>query len=187
MPDETQDPNEAPEPAEDAPADDPEDADAPILAQADNPDAVKRALKAERDAAKRAAKERDEALARVKEFEDRDKSEQERLAERASALEADNAKLARELLRLEVAAEKKLPPELARRLQGDDREALEADAEALLAIVTTTNAPRGSADQGARKGGNNQLTEADLKSMTPEAIVEARKAGRFDALLGVSK
>jgi hypothetical protein len=32
---------------------------------------------------------------------------------------------------------------------------------------------------------HGQLAEADLKSMTPEQIVEAKDTGRLDALLGV--
>lgn len=46
----------------------------------------------------------------------------------------------------------------------------------------------GSADGGARKGSGKppQLTENDLKRMTPEAIVDARRKGQFDELMGVS-
>jgi cell division protein FtsB len=44
----------------------------------------------------------------------------------------------------------------------------------------------GSADGGARKGSNApaQLTEQDLKRMTPEQIVEARAKGQLATLLG---
>lgn len=47
----------------------------------------------------------------------------------------------------------------------------------------------GSADQGSRKGGTRpaQLTKADLDRMSPEAIVEAKKKGQFDDLLGVKR
>ncbi|GAA0853457.1 hypothetical protein ACFQVD_26510 [Streptosporangium amethystogenes subsp. fukuiense] len=47
---------------------------------------------------------------------------------------------------------------------------------------------QGSGDGGARKGPQKpaQLTEADLKRMSPEAIVQAQKEGRFDDLLGAS-
>lgn len=43
----------------------------------------------------------------------------------------------------------------------------------------------GSGDGGARKGSSkpDQLTEADLKRMTPHQIVEARKAGKLADLL----
>lgn len=46
----------------------------------------------------------------------------------------------------------------------------------------------GSADGGARKGSSKpqQLTENDLKRMTPDQIVDARHKGQFDELMGVS-
>jgi hypothetical protein len=44
----------------------------------------------------------------------------------------------------------------------------------------------GSADGGARKGSKpDQLTRNDLKSMTPQQIVEAQDAGRLNDLMGV--
>lgn len=44
-----------------------------------------------------------------------------------------------------------------------------------------------SADQGARGGGaTGQVTEAELQQMTPHEIVQARKDGRLDKLMGVS-
>jgi hypothetical protein len=46
----------------------------------------------------------------------------------------------------------------------------------------------GSADGGARKGSGRpaQLTEQDLKRMTPQQIVDAQSKGQFDDLLGVA-
>lgn len=46
----------------------------------------------------------------------------------------------------------------------------------------------GSADGGARKGSGRpaQLTEQDLKRMTPQQIVDAQAKGQFDDLLGVA-
>lgn len=46
----------------------------------------------------------------------------------------------------------------------------------------------GTADGGTRNGSTRpaQLTEQDLKRMTPEAIVKAREAGQFNDLLGVT-
>lgn len=48
---------------------------------------------------------------------------------------------------------------------------------------------QGSGDGGARKGptGPSQLTEQDLKRMSPEEIVKAQQEGRFDDLLGSSR
>jgi hypothetical protein len=45
---------------------------------------------------------------------------------------------------------------------------------------------RGNADQGARAGLKNQLTQDDLKTMTPADIVKAQAEGRLDHVLGVS-
>jgi hypothetical protein len=45
--------------------------------------------------------------------------------------------------------------------------------------------PLGSADQGARSDHHiRQLGDADLKSMSPEAICSAYNSGQFDDLLG---
>ena len=44
----------------------------------------------------------------------------------------------------------------------------------------------GSADGGARNGGRpDQLTREHLKSMTPDAVEQARIAGRFNDVLGI--
>lgn len=70
---------------------------------------------------------------RVKELEDRDKSETEKLSEATAAAtrRADEAEA--RALRLEVAADKGLTPQQARRLVGDSLEDLQADADELLA------------------------------------------------------
>jgi hypothetical protein len=76
-----------------------------------------------------------------------------------------------------------------------DAEAIEDALSALLekkphwaAAAAQGGAKRfqGSGDGGARKGpkGPSQLTDQDLKRMTPEQIVEAHEAGRFKDLLG---
>lgn len=49
-------------------------------------------------------------------------------------------------------------------------------------LVAAPGGTRPGADQGARKRSENQLSEADLKSMTPEQIVQARKDGRLTDL-----
>lgn len=96
-------------------------------------DPGKKALAAERDRAKKAEKEAAELRAKVKEFEDRDKSESEKAAERLAKAETAAAEASAKLLRLEVASEKGLTPAQAKRLQGATREELEADADELLA------------------------------------------------------
>jgi hypothetical protein len=62
-------------------------------------------------------------------------------------------------------------------------EALKANPK-LKAAATAAPAPtRTAADPGGTRSTTGQLTRADLATMSPEQIVEARKAGRLDALL----
>lgn len=73
-----------------------------------------------------------------------------------------------------------------------DAESVEAEISKLLAeapeLAAKTTRFAGGADQGA-KGKSaelSQLTQSDIERMTPEQVVEARKAGRLNKLLGVS-
>lgn len=154
-----------------------------IAAKAENATAVSRALKAEREAARKAKRELDAALAKVKEHEDRNKSEQEKLAEENARLKSFEG----ENLRLRVAMEKQLPAELVDRLRGDNQEELEADADELLSLMAAKakeeSAPRGNPDLGARNG-SNQISRDALKTMSPTEILEAQKEGRLDHMLG---
>lgn len=52
---------------------------------------------------------------------------------------------------------------------------------------TATGRFQGTADQGARKGKPkpSQLSQADLNSMNPQAIVKAKAEGRLNDLLGI--
>lgn len=98
----------------------------------------KKALEAEREARKKAEAE----LARIrKEIEDSKKSAEQKAAEEleeARRLAQENAAKA---LRYEVAAAKGLDLALAPRLTGTTREELEADAEALKALIPTKTTP----------------------------------------------
>lgn len=95
-------------------------------------DAGKKALDAERKEKRAAERRAAELEARLKEFEDRDKSESERAVERAEAAERRAAEAESRALRLEIAADKGLTPAQAKRLVGETREELEADAAELL-------------------------------------------------------
>lgn len=95
-------------------------------------DAGKKALDAERREKRAAEKRAADLEARLKEFEDRDKTESTRAIERAEAAEKAAAAAEARALRLEVAAEKGLTPAQAKRLVGESREELEADASELL-------------------------------------------------------
>jgi hypothetical protein len=96
----------------------------------DVPPEVKAALR-------KANKEAETLRLKLQEFEDRDKTEAQRLAERADAAEKRAIELETQAMRLEVAAEKGLTPAQAKRLVGSTREELESDADELLATFTT--------------------------------------------------
>lgn len=160
-----------------------------IAAQANNPDAVSNAIKAEREKAKAEREARLAAEARIKEFEDAQKSEEERRQEELAAAkqEAESQRARVHELevaqtRSEVAVEKKLPPKLAGRLTGETREEIEADAEALLADLGTLpveTPPPG--DGGARtpvepKDLDEQIREAEAAGDTSKAMsLKSRK------------
>lgn len=97
-----------------------------------------------------ARKRAQDAEARAKEYEDRDKTEQQKLAEQAQAAgtRADEAET--RLLRYEVAAEKNVPTKLAKFLSGSSKEELERSADELLAELGDQT--RTSFDGGAREG-----------------------------------
>lgn len=69
----------------------------------------------------------------VKEFEDRDKTDQERTSEKLADLEKNLTTAQADAVRFEIALERGLTKSQARRLVGGTREELEADAEELIA------------------------------------------------------
>lgn len=106
------------------------------------------------------------------------KSEVEALAERLGNQERELANERGLRLRLEVAAEKGLTPAQAARLQGVDRDALVADADALKALFPSTGAPPSGTPapdptQGSRGNANELqalLAEAQKKGDVKESI-----------------
>lgn len=112
-------------------------------------DAGQKALREERSKARTAARERDALAARLKEFEDRDKTEVQKLSESYTAAEKRAADAETALARYRVAVAKKLPAELVDRLRGSTEEELAADADSLLQLVGAT-ASRTDFDGGAR-------------------------------------
>lgn len=152
-----------PEPT--APADDPnpqqgDPADAALG------DAGKAALKAERDRANSAEKalrtlqaQHDEAAVKAAALEQAQQDAAAQLAARDLAL-----------TRLNVAYDKGLPKELASRLQGDDEAALQADADALLALIPhggSSTTPRPDPSQGARTPAASTPQDAFAAFMGP--------------------
>lgn len=71
----------------------------------------------------------------LKEFQDRDKTEAEKLAERASKAEQDAAEATTKLLRYEVAAEKGLDAKYAELLTGSTKEDMAKVADRLLELA----------------------------------------------------
>ena len=97
-----------------------------------------------------------EAEAQLRELTDRDKSEQQRLTERAAELEARASEAETRLLRFEIAAERGLDAEAATFLVGSTRDEIEASADGLAAYVArrsgaATPAPPRGFDGGARQ------------------------------------
>lgn len=127
-------------------------------------------------AAETAASERDAAVAEAKEIRIR------------SAILAEAAKPERKIV----------DPDLVVTLLGPDVEfddqgtptniakAMDTLLEARPYLVASGGS-RGNADQGARGGGANQLSDADLKSMTPEQIVKAHEQGRLASVLSPTR
>lgn len=73
-----------------------------------------------------------DAAKRLAAIEESQKTEQQRLADRAEQAERRAAEAELRVLRAEVASAKGIPTGLAQRLHGSTREELEADADALL-------------------------------------------------------
>jgi len=86
------------------------------------------------------------------------KTDLERAQAQAEALQQELATTQRQALIASVALDKGLPANLARRLQGDTREDLEADADELLAqfgTTSTTRAPAPDRSQGSSAKGSS--------------------------------
>jgi hypothetical protein len=135
------------------------------------PPEVERALR-------KANKEAETLRLKLREFEDRDKSEAEKLADRAETAEKRAAEAEQRLLRSEVAAEKGLTAAQARRLVGSTREELEADADDLLASFGT---PADGGKSGKGRAAPERLRPGGMPNPKPptlaEQIAAAEKSG----------
>ncbi|MFK4868990.1 hypothetical protein ACI3K4_27630 [Streptomyces sp. CSMPJR101] len=119
------------------------------------PPEVERALR-------KANKEAETLRLKLKEFEDRDKTEAQKLAEAKTVAEREAASAKQELMRYRVAANKKLPAELANRLQGSTEEEMAEDADRLLEVFgaqqrSQTPSYDGGVRQTARPTSMNDL------------------------------
>lgn len=146
--------------------------DLQVASQAENPDAVKRALAANRQQLKDAERQAAELAAKVREFEDRDRSEIERaqarieeLEQAASAAQQQVADLQAAQMRSRVASEIGLPAALADRLRGDDEDQVRQDAEQLMAAVGASRpapTPFGAGPRGSTGSANGTHDMNDL-------------------------
>lgn len=147
----------------------------------------RRKLAASLDAANAKLRELEAAQAKLREYEDRDKTEAERLAARLAEAEQEAQSARSEALRLRIASETGVPADLLEFITGTDEETARQQAEKLMAATK----PAGQAavmkpdpTQGAKPNGSiGQLTRADLASMTPDEINKALTEGRLSDLL----
>lgn len=118
---------------------------------ADDVAAMQRALR-------KANKEAEKYRLQVKQFEDANKSEQEKLTESLSTAEQRATSAELTALRYEVALDKGIPKSVASRLQGSTREELEEDAQSLMEELGATKRPPsfdgGAKDRDASSGGS---------------------------------
>lgn len=142
--------------ADDTPQDATPSEVAPETGQTDNGKGGKEAVLAdlakERNATKAAERQLAELAKRLQDYEDRDKTEAQKLAERAEQAERELSALRVESLRARVALNKGVPADLVEFLTGTDEESLNDQAERLLSRLAPSAPPRpsGDIDQGTR-------------------------------------
>lgn len=128
----------------------------------------KRALEAEREANKNLKKELQAALARIGEFEDAQRSDEEKqqhkikeLEEELTALRSNNSTLEHQILVSEVVTEVGLPVTLAGRLKGESKEELLEDAKSLMELVVPEGPRKPAPVPEAGRVGSAARTTAD--------------------------
>ena len=157
-----------------------QEVEAPSTPKAEVPAEVKQALK-------KANKEAETLRLKLKEYEDRDKTDLQKLQEERDALKAERDSLSLETMRREVAEEKGLTPAQARRLVGSTREELEADADDVLSAFPVTPAKPvfGDVGQGTRgESAQRVYTTSELNDFAffqshREDILKAQLEGRI--------
>ena len=175
-----------PDTAPDAPVAPPED----ILG-----DPGKRALDAERKARKAAEKAAADAAAKVKEYEDAQKSEAERLAAKVTELETRAAKAEAAALRAQIVNELEIPADIAADIAGSTPEEYRAAAERIKARLAPAKSPAPSPTRPVeslqpgsgtpQQSGPVQMAKADLVGMSPAQINALLESGQLaDALAG---
>lgn len=113
------------------------------------------------------AKDNSDAAARLKELEDAQKSEADKLKERIAELEPT----AKEAARLRVALDKGLTAKQARRLSGETEEELSADADDLLEDLGTPKPKVPERPKGPDDGGKPSDTDPPDMSKLADSIL----------------
>lgn len=134
------------------------------------------------------AKADHELATKWREYEQNQKSDNEKLADELARYKAEATQANAELLRLRIASEKGITGEATKLLKGSTEEELNAEAELLLSLIADQSkpkAPKPDENQGKPAPAvQGQLTQADLKNMTPADIMQAKSEGRLNELLG---
>ena len=129
-----------------------------------------------------------DAAARWRELEASQKPIQERLAEELAATKAEADAARAELLRLQIASAKGMTGDAAKLLRGTTQEELESEADTILSLIATANAPKTPLPDVSQGKATSQtmgaITDvAQLDRMTPAEIMQAKADGRLDQLL----
>lgn len=132
------------------------------------------------------AKENADKAKAFDEHEEANKSELQKLLDRAEKAEKAAAAALIEKLRSDVAKDTSVPVEL---IHGHTEEEMRAAAEVALAFKGNGKPPAAAPAQIVTSDGKStqakQITSReDLKSMTPQQVLAAQKEGRLDQLLG---
>ncbi|HLT11822.1 MAG TPA: hypothetical protein VK028_13635 [Micromonosporaceae bacterium] len=120
-----------------------------------------KALQAERDARAEAERKAAELEARVRQFEDANKTTEEKAAERLAELERAATENAAKALRYEAAAKAELPLSAAGRLQGSTLDELVEDAKALKELLGATTHRGPAPDPNLRRQSSNHSASVE--------------------------
>ena len=116
------------------------------------------------------AKENKTAAERLTTLEDSQKTEAQKLTDRAESAERERDEIRTESLRFRIAAEKGLTPKQASRLRGTTEEELTADADDLLAdFPSGPRRPNGDVGQGPR---DTPVVQDDPKTLANAVIAQ---------------
>jgi hypothetical protein len=144
------------------------------------------------EARAKSAKEDKELADKYREYIDSQKSETEKLTDKLAQYEAKEREANAKLLRLEIASDKGISPEVLAHLKGETREELEAAVDVLLNSLAAESVkpktkPNPEQGKSTDSAAGQIASREQLASMSPEDISKALKDGRLDHLLGKSK